>query len=57
MAALSLACSGNYVLKCYLMFVFKLNSLTFLGHYLDFVIEPCYCNTNSATCGTKGVYI
>ncbi|XP_066026871.1 uncharacterized protein [Pocillopora verrucosa] len=23
----------------------------------DFVIEPCYCNTNSATCGTKGVYI
>ena len=39
------------------MSVFKLNSLTFLDHYLDFVIKPCYCKTNSATCGSRGVYI
>ena len=39
------------------MSVFKLNSLTFLDHYLDFVIKPRYCKTNSATCGSRGVYI
>ncbi|CAH3137332.1 unnamed protein product, partial [Pocillopora meandrina] len=25
-------------------------SLTFLGHYLDFIIKPCYRKTNSTTC-------
>ena len=39
-----------------------LNSITlnfFLGHYLDFVIKlyMCYCKTNRATCGSRGIYI